>query len=303
MELSLIAFRQIFMMLLLMAVGVGCAKTGLIDEQTNSKLSNLLLFIMAPAVIFISFLRPLESELITGLMIAVGLSVLSFAVKLVVTTLIYLKNTDTTRPLDQFACVYSNAGFIGIPLIQGVFGSEGVFYLTAYLAIFYLLNWTHGIMILSGEMSFTSFTKALRSPAIIAIAIGFSVFIFQIELSDLITEPINMIADMNAPLAMFVAGFAMSKANVKKIITNPKIYKVCFIRLILIPLIVIGIFSFFNIPTIILGTIVIVTACPVAISIILFAYRYEQDITYATELMISSTILSMLTIPLLLFLI
>jgi predicted permease len=303
MELALIAFRQIFMMLILMTVGVGCAKTGLIDQQTNSKLSSLLLFIMAPAVIFMSFLRPLESELITGLMMALGLSVVSFIVKLVVTTIIYLKNTDTNRSLEKFACVYSNAGFIGIPLIQSVFGSEGVFYLTAYLTIFNLLNWTHGIMIMSGQMSFASFTKALRSPAIIAIAIGFTTFILQIEIPDLVIEPINMLAAMNAPLAMMVAGFAMSKANVKKIITNPKIYKVCFIRLILLPLIVIAIFSFFNIPIMISGTILIVTACPVGINIVLFAYRYKKDDTYATELMISSTILSMLTIPLLLFLI
>jgi len=303
MELALIAFRQIFMMLMLMALGLLCAKTGLIDEPTNGKLSNLLLYIIAPALIFSSFLRPLEAELITGLIIALGLSIVSYAIKLIVTTLIYSKNNDLNRPIDKFACVYANAGFIGIPLIQGVFGSEGVFYLTAYITMFQLLNWTHGLMIMSGQVSFTHFTKALRSPAIISIAIGFLVFVSQINLPDLVTEPISMLAAMNAPLAMMVAGYAMSKANVKKIITNPKIYKICFIRLVLIPLLVIGAFFFFNIPTFIAGPIIIATACPVAINIILFAYRYERDDTYATELVISSTILSMLTIPLLLLLI
>ena len=303
MELAYIAFRQILMMFLLMAVGVVCAKTKLIDEQTNSKLSSLLLFIMVPAVIFMSFLRPLEAEFMTGLMVTFGLSIVSFTVKLGLTTLIYLKNKEANRSLEKFACIYSNAAFIGIPLIQGIFGSVGVFYLTAYLTIFNLLSWTHGIMVMSGQFSFSFFIKALRTPAIIAIALGFMTFIFQIEIPDFITEPIGMLAAINAPLAMMVAGVAMSKADIKKIITNIKIYKVCFIRLILIPLLVIGIFSFFNIPTVIAGTIIIVTACPVGISIVLFAYQYKKDDTYATELMISSTILSMLTIPLLLFLI
>lgn len=303
MTLALAAFRQIFMMLTLMVVGVVCAKTKLIDEQTNNQLSSLLLFIVAPAVIFISFLRPFEAELLTGIMMAFGLSALSFAVKLIVTTLTHLKNTHANQAIDKFACVYSNAGFIGIPLIQGVFGSEGVFYLTAYLAIFNLLNWTHGIMIMSGQTSFAFFIQAWRSPAIIAIAIGFLTFIFQIQIPGFITEPLSMLAAMNAPLAMIIAGFSLSKANVKQIMTHTQIHKICLIRLLFIPLIVISLFSFFNIPTVIAGTIIIVTACPVAISVVLFAYQYQKDHAYATELMIASTILSMLTIPLLLFLI
>jgi len=303
MELALIAFRQILIMLTLMAVGVLCAKTKLIDEHANSKLSSLLLFLISPAAIFISFLRPLESELITGLAIALGLAVISFIIKLALSAIIYLKSTNPNAPLEKFACVYSNSGFMGIPLIYGVFGSEGVFYLTAYLTIFNLLTWTHGVMIMSDQVSFAFLTKVFRSPAIIAIATGFTIFILQIEIPSLITDPTSMLATMNAPLAMLVAGFAMSKADVKKIITNIHIYKVCLIRLILIPLVVIGLFSFIDVPTIIAGTVIIVTACPAAVNIVLFAYQYGKDDTYATELMISSTILSMLTIPLLLFLI
>jgi len=157
-------------------------------------------------------------------------------------------------------------------------------------------------MVMSGQVALSFFLKALRSPAIIAIILGFSAFAFQIPIPSLVSEPISMLAGMNAPLAMMVAGFAMSKANVKSMITNINVYKVCLIRLLLIPLIVIGIFSFFNIPTIIIGTVIIVTACPVAVGAVLFAYQYEKDHTYATELMVSSTILSALTIPLLLFL-
>ncbi|MCL2560570.1 MAG: AEC family transporter [Turicibacter sp.] len=300
MELAFIAFRQIFMMLMLMGIGVLCAKTGLIDEAANGKLSAVLLYIITPAIIFVSFLRPLEAELVTGLMMAFGLSLLSFVIKLGVTTLIYLKNTDDNRGIEKYACIYSNAGFIGIPLIFGVFGSEGVFYLTAYLFFANFLQWTHGIMAISGQMSFSFFTRALRSPAIIASVIGFIVFFLQVDMPDLIIDPIRMLSDANAPLAMIVAGFALSKADIRKILINPNIYKVAFIRLLLLPLLVIGLFSFFNVPMIIIGTVVILTACPVAINIVMFAYQYEKNDTFATELMIFTTILSIVTIPLLL---
>ena len=301
MELALIASRQILIMLILMGVGILSAKTNLIDDHTNSKLSSFLLFVIAPVLIFSSFLRPLEADLVMGLLIAGGLSVVSFAVKLIVTGLLYRKSDLEHAAIEKFACIFSNAGFIGIPLIQGIFGSEGVFYLTAYLTLANFLNWTYGIMIMSGEFSLSFFTKALRSPAILSIAAGFIVFFLQIELPDLITDPIDMLSGLNAPLAMMVAGYGLSKANFKQIVTNLHILKVAFVRLLLLPLLVIAIFSFFNVPTIVLGTIVVVTGCPVAVSIVLFSYRYEKNDTYATELMISTTILSMLTIPLLLF--
>jgi len=303
MNLALTAFRQIFIMLILLIVGFVSAKTGLIDEHTNNKLSSYLLFLITPIVIFMSFQRPLEASAIAGLITSFWLSIVAFTIKIVIASVVNRYKQDERTPLDKFGAVYSNAGFIGIPLVVGIFGLEGVFYISAYLAVFQFLNWTHGMMVIKGEASFGYLLKALKSPAVIAIILGICAFFLQFEVPELLFEPLNMLANMNGPLAMTVAGVSMAGANFKQIVTNPKIYRFCFTRLLLIPLAIIGVFSFFDTPTIIATAIIILASCPAGVSVILFAYQYEKDHLYATELVVSSTILSMLTIPLLLFLI
>lgn len=309
MELGWIAFRQIVIMILLMGVGVISAKTNLIDEVTSNKISSLLLFLVTPLVVFTSFQRNLEPHLAMGLLGALGLSVVLFALSFGVTYVIHRKKPDNPRyPIEASACIYPNAGFIGIPLIGGIFGAEGVIYVTVYIVVFNLVNWTHGVAIMSGKsLNLVFLKKALMSPAIVAITLGLGLFLLDIQLPELVLEPLTMLGSMNTPLAMLVSGVALSRTNLLNILKEPLMYKVVGTRLLLMPLAFIGLVQlvgiWWELPLVLASTFVIIAGCPIGVKVVLFAYKYEKDHVYATELMVASIVFSMLTIPLLLFLI
>lgn len=290
-------------MVILMAIGILCYKLQLVDEETNRKLSSLVLLLVNPIVIFMSYLRPFEASLLNGMVIALVLATISFAIGITVTHFAYRARAGKDSAVEKFAGVYSNCGFIGIPLINGVVGSEGVFYLTAYLTLFNLLVWTHGVTIMSGNRNIAFIKKALISPPIIAVFLGFTFFLLGISVPDVIKYPMQLLSDMNTPLAMIVAGISISKTNILKILKDIRIYKLCFIRLILIPILFVGIVNLFDIPVLITITIIIATGCPTAANIILFAHRYNKDYLYGAELFATTTIISMGTIPLLLMLV
>ena len=294
------AFRQILTMVIILLVGMLCFRLKLIDEASNKKLSKVLLLVISPVVIFLSYQRPFETELLSRLLIALGLSVLSFAIALAVAHIVYRSNKRFH--IEQYASVYSNCGFIGIPLVYGVFGSEGVFYLTAYISVFNLLVWTHGIIVMSGNRSIAFLKQALISPALVGVYLGFIFFIFEISLPEILLAPMGILADTNAPLAMLIAGASIAGTNLAKSLKKFKLYKLCAIRLLLVPGLFILVAGALGLPDVIVGTIVIATACPAAANLVLFANLYDKDHFYASELMAATTLLCMATIPLMLML-
>ena len=301
MGLGLIAFRQVTIMLILMLVGILCAKTNMIDEHANNKLSSVLLYLVTPAVIFMSFQRPLEADLVRGLGLAFLLTILTFAFTITFSNFIYKNRPDGRKQVEIFGSVYSNSGFIGLPLVYGVFGSDGVFYISAWIVFSSSMNWLHGVMVMSGENSFAFIRKALLTPPILTTLTGLVFFFLQIQLPEILLAPVGMIRDLNTPLAMIIAGVTLVNANVKKVVSNINIYKYCFIRLIVIPFIVLMTFNQFNIDPLIRGVIVVAAGCPAAVVTILFAKRYDKDHLYASELVVSSTVISLITLPILLF--
>lgn len=303
MELAQIAFNQILTMVLLMIIGVFCYKINMIDEPTNKKLSSFVLLLVNPIVIFLSYQREFESELMRGLMISLLLAILSYGISLAVTHVVFRNKGDETFGVEKYACVYSNSGLIGIPLVQGVFGLEGVFYLTAYLTVFNLLVWTHGVMVMSGQKDLTSIKKVFLSPPLLATILGLLAFLFRFQLPDTLANPLGMLGSTNTPLGMMVAGVSMAQCSIKDLMGRKRLVLTCVMRLLLIPGLVILAFSFIDAAPILTGTSLIAVACPVAANLILFAYRYEKDTQYATGLFVLSTMLSMVTIPLMLLLI
>jgi len=300
MSLAYISFGQILTMLFLMTIGLICAKTGLIDEAVNKKLSNLLLLLINPLIIFLSYQRDYESELLHGLLISLLLGLLSFIIAVVLIHIIYKKRRNKNFGIEKFASIYPNAGFLGIPLIGGIFGSEGVFYLTGYLTAFFIFFWTHGQIVMGGKKNFSSIRKAFVSPPMIAVYLGFALFMLRIELPAVVMSPLNHLGNLNTPLAMLVAGGSIYGMKTADILKDKRIYAVCALKLLIVPGLVILIFSPFDIPQVVLGTVVVAAACPTAANLILLAYKYEKDHVYSSQIFTASTVLSMATIPLLL---
>lgn len=293
--------NQVIVMSLLTAVGFLCYKIKLINEQAIKSMSAILLNFATSAVILVSYQKEFEQTLFRGLIISFVCAIIAYIIMfLLVPFLIHNKDKDKLK-IDRFSCIYTNCAFMGIPLIQGVYGSDGVFYLTAFITLFNLLVWTHGQMYLKGEFSPKSALKAFASPALIATVVGLVLFMANIIFPAPIINTIQQLANLNTPLAMLVAGATIAKTDLLSAIKKPKLYYISFVKLIFLPLIIMIVFRIFNIDQIVGGVNMLAAACPSATICTLFAIQYNKDSVYASEIFAATTLLSMITLPLLTF--
>lgn len=297
MENAEIILNQTLIMLILIIVGIICKKTKIITDDGNKELSKLVLTVVNPIVILMAYQTDYKPQLVKNLLIAFGLSILSYIILIVAAYLLIPQKDGRETQIERFSAIYSNCGFMGIPLVNALFGSEGIFYLTAFLTVFNLVVWTHGIILISGERNLKNIVKVFYSPVIISIVLGIIMFFTQIRLPDIITDSLNFISNLNTPLAMIVSGVTIADTKILKLLKKPGIYYVSFLKLILLPLILIAVFSLFNVNEQVRITVLVAASAPAAAMCTLQCIRYEKNSLYASEIFAASTILSVVTLP------
>jgi len=317
MTISGILLNQILIIFVIICIGIICYRTNLIDDATNNKLSDILLYLVTPAVIFVSYQRDFSKDLMEGLLFSLLFATLVHAAGIIVSYILIRRKrriwvtADGTRikktvdnenlEVERIACSYANVGYMGIPLVNGIYGSEGVFYVTAYITLFNLLIWTHGVIVMSGRknMKLKDFAKMLLSPSIIAIVLGLICFVAQIKVPKVVYEALNHIALLNTPLSMLVAGVTIAKTNIIKILTrNLRLYYVIFIKLIIIPFLVMAAVIRLPVSETVKIIAIIMAAAPTGATVILFSIKYGKNSVLAAEIFTLAMLLCMGTIPL-----
>lgn len=162
MEAGLIIGNQIIIMFIILIIGAFCYLKGIITKDGTKQLSSFALNIINPVLIFMSYQSKYDKTLVHGLLWSFLLSAISYAVTILLTYVLIRKKTPDLA-VERVSSIYSNCAFMCIPLINGIYGSEGVLYLTAYLTFFNVLIWTHGLMTMKGERDFSSLVKALQN--------------------------------------------------------------------------------------------------------------------------------------------
>lgn len=289
--------NQTVIMLILIMVGVLCAKLKLISSATNKELSQFVLQVVNPVVIFMSYQKDYEARLVKNLLLTFALSVLAFAVTLAVAYLLIRKKEDRHTEVERFSAIYSNCAFMGIPLMSALFGSEGVFYLTAFITVFNLVIWTHGVITISGEKNMKQVVKVFYSPTIIAIVLGIITFFLKIKLPAVPASALNFIKEINTPMAMIVSGVTISATNIRAL-KNLRVYFICLVKLLIIPLVLALVLSPLSIDEKVRMTVIVAVASPPAAMCTLFCLKYNKNSVYASEIFAVGTILSVMTLPL-----
>lgn len=300
MELAGTALVKITEMFLILLLGAVLAKLNIIDSQTNKKLSNLLLMVVTPMLILSSYQMEFTMELLYGWLEALLLTILAFAIVIISSRFLVPKSEKWDVPLERIGLIYSNCGYIGVPLLSVLFGAEGVFYMTVYMTVFNILVWTQGVTLLTGKGSLKQMLKNLCSPMVISVFVGLFLFFTQLPIPSLLSNPIQMVGNINTPLAMIVAGASLADTNILQMLKTARIYLISALKLIVCPLLFIMIVGWFHWTELPLMTVYIATACPVGTTATLLALRYGRDNSYSTQLLAVSTILSIVTIPLML---
>lgn len=297
-----VIFKQEIIMLLLIIVGILCFKIGIITPNGRKDISSLVLSVVNPIVILLAYQKEFEIRLLRGLVASLLLSIISFGVAILISTLLIGRKDGHETDIERFSAIYSNCGFMGIPLVNALFGTEGVFYLTAFLTVFNLLIWTHGIIQISGVRSLNSLKKALLSPSIISIAIGMIFFLARISLPNIVYQSLDYVAMMNTPLAMLVAGATIAETNVLNAFKNIRIYWITLIKLAIVPMVLLVIFKFIFVDDIVKLTVVTAMSAPTATMCTLFCLRYDKNSKYASEIFAVTTLISTATLPLVIWL-
>ena len=299
----ILVFEQLVKMFFIMLLAFICYKIKLVDQNGNRSLSNLLLMVVNPLLIITVYQgTEYDPDMVRGLLLAFAAAFLTHILGIVVSTALIRPSSGTDYSIERFNSMYSNCGFIGIPLINSVFGGNGVFYITAYMVAFNLFSWTHGVILMEKKCSLKNMKEGVLSPMFLSTIAAVVLFFLGIRIPSVVLDSMNYVADMNTPLAMMVAGFSVAQADLGKMLRNTRIYFVSFIKLILIPLLVIGVLKLMALPDAVAVTVLIGAACPAATTGTMMAIRYRQNYTYSSELFAMTTVLSVVTIPAVIFL-
>lgn len=298
MGLSLIIVQKIAVMFILVLVGFLCAKAGMIDRETNKKLSSLALRLVTPMLIFSSYQTQYEARLVRNLLLSFAMAALAYAVQIPLALLLIRRKGNPNYQTERMALIFANCGFFGIPLIEGLYGAEAAMYLTAYVTLFNILLWSVGTTIMSGRFSARQFLKSLASPAVIATALGFGCLLLRLQLPALIMEPVRLIAGMNTPFAMIVAGATLAETSLLPALRHAGTYRIMVFKMLLIPAAAALLLSRVPLPELLVMIPIIATACPTGAACTMFAVLYDKNGPYASQLFALTTLSSIVTIPL-----
>ena len=173
MESAITILNQIIKMFLMMAVGYQLYRKKTINDDTTARLSNILLMVATPCTIVTSFNQEYSAEKLQGLMFAFLLSLAVYAANILIAQLLF----KPEERVEKFSLVFSNAGFLGIPLVTGLLGIEAVFYLAPFIVCFYLYAWTYGVVVMSGKKENITIRKIVTNPCIWAMILGVVIFL------------------------------------------------------------------------------------------------------------------------------
>ena len=293
----LLVAEQVGVLFALMGVGAVCRRTRLVDEAAARGLVNVLILVVTPCLIVDVFQRPFDRGMLAGLGVAFLVALAAhFAAMLLARAAVRTPSDDTRRVL-RVATVFSNAGFMGIPLEQALLGDRGVFFGIVYVVVFNLLMWSWGLAVMRG--GFRVNRMMFVNPGTAGLALGLPLFFLSLELPPVLRAPVSMLADLNTPLAMLVIGYYLAGAKLADAVRNPAAHVASALRLVALPLLVTAALWPFRgrLDRDMMLATVIPAAAPVGAMVTMFASRYRRDVDMSVAMVSGTTLLSVVTMP------
>lgn len=290
--------QQVLVLFLLIGVGFVCGKAGLLRESAVKCCADVVLYIAFPCVILQSFMRPFSPDMLKGLLLAALVSLLVHAGSIAAAQIVFRDKDEARRQVLRFCTVFSNAGYMALPLQQALLGETGVFYGAAYVAVFNIVLWSYGLLIMSGDKKALSGKKLALNPGIIGLVLGLAVFVFSPPLPAFLTEPIRHLANLNTPLPMLIIGFYLAQTDLRRALRDGRAYVAVALRLVILPLASLGLMLLCGLRGALLVACTIAVSAPTAAAATMFATKYGQDKLLSVNLISVSTLLSVVTMPL-----
>jgi len=198
----------------------------------------------------------------------------------------------------RFILVFTNCGFMGYPVMESIFGSIGIFYASIYCVVFNLFLWTYGFMLFTGVSDRQTLKKALVNPGTLATVFGLVLLLTPLELPTFAAKLVTTVGGLTTPLAMIVIGAMLAEVKFSEMFQGIHVYYGAFLRLLVLPAAAYLVLKLLHVDQLTLAACVMLTAMPPASNTVIFAEKFERDSLLASKIVVLSTGLSIITIPL-----
>lgn len=297
---------KIVSLFLLILIGYIAKKVNFVKSDIKGHISSLVLNITLPLYIFTAMQFEFSTDVLkeSGLLVLISFVYYAFAFTLANGVTKVFKFKDMKRDIFQYMITFSNVGYMGYPVMYELAGEKGMFYAAIYNLSFNLLTWTLGVYIMSrhrGEEEKQTLKERLKhviNPSLVAVLLGFSCFLFSIQVPELINETFRSIGRVTTPLSMMFIGIILAEIKFKTIFTDWSVFFISAIRLLVLPLVTYLILSSLGFSGLVLMIPVVLSAMPTSANSAIVASKYGNDYTLASKMIFVSTLFCIVTIPL-----
>jgi predicted permease len=291
---------QIFLSAL-MGIGVILAKIKLVDKPGISTLSSLVIYLLLPCNILSSFFNAGGRDMLLSLGQIIFISAALSMVTYFLGKYIFFRSLPPEqKKVLHFSVFVSNAAFLGNPVVESIYGLPGLAYTSAFLLPMRIVMWTFGLALFigKGERNGTGggIVKILLHPCLIATYLGILILITGLSPGAFVSRLIFSLGNCTTPFSMLVVGLILAQIKLKNIISKTVLYY-AFLRLVLLPMALLGVLLLLKVDTLVMGIAVTLTGMPAPTNSSILANRYNSDSELASKILLVSVLLSMLTIP------
>ncbi|MFZ3130646.1 MAG: AEC family transporter [Desulfosporosinus sp.] len=290
--------NSVFVILLMIMIGYICKKLGYMNKEVTRGVTEILLNIAIPAIAISSFNQDLPASALSSAIILFIFAVVSNVVSILLGTFLFKKYPTNQKVVMQFIVVFTNCGFMGYPVMESIFGSIGVFYASIYCVVFNLFLWTYGLMLFTGVSDWQTLKKALVNPGTLSTVFGLVLLLTPLELPAFAAKLVTTVGGLTTPLAMIVIGAMLAEVKFSEMFQGIHVYYGSFLRLLVLPATAFLVLKLLHVDQLTLAACVMLTAMPPASNTVIFAEKFERDSLLASKIVVLSTGLSIITIPL-----
>ena len=296
----MVVFQTMLKLFLLLILGFVLFKCHIFDEYTNKKISALIVNVASPMLI-ISSIAGVEGSNKSIVFLMIGAGILMYIGFIILGKIINRIFPFPKKDWPVYECmvVFANTGFMGYPVLLDVFGQEAVFYASLIHMAFNFFVYTYAIMCLSkgDDSEFKLNFKQLLTPGIILIFVGIFIYLFDIQLPSVLMDTINSVGSLTAPLSMMMIGSSLAVYPIKDSFTDWRSYVFAFVRLMIVPFVTMIMCRLLHIDAYYANITIITNAMPVGSMVLMLATQYNANVKIVTRNIVVSTLLSVITIP------
>lgn len=303
--MAILLAKQIAELFLMIFLGYLIVKAGLLKAEDSRVLSIIALYLIGPGAVINSFQIQYSADVQKGLILAFATGLLIHVIYTVITWI--AGKIFHFNGVEKASVMYTNCGNLIIPIVLALFGKDWIIYSSGYTVVYTMFIWSHGRMIVCEEKSI-SVRKILGNINVIAIAVGLAMFVLHIRLPAMVRESMDSLTVMIGPISMILAGMIIAGMDLKKVFMFKRTYLVTFMKMILYPALALLVIKLTRLELLaaegntILLISMLAAAAPTGATITQMAQVYDKDSEYASAIYFITTMLSIVTMPFMIWL-